>query len=144
MNPFHQIALDDILLQQPPFRFVDSLEACTEDEGTVSFTPGPGNLLMENGCLCAAGLIEHMAQANAAREGYVSKYIRHIDMGIGYIGQVRNFSYKRLPREGERLTTTVKLRYEMFNVCLCDVEVRSGEELLASANLKTALKDDEG
>lgn len=142
MNPFHDIAIDEILLQQPPFRFVDRLESCTEDQGRVSFTPGPGNLLMEDGHLSAAGLMEHMAQANAAREGYVAKYIRHITVGIGYIGQVRSFKLNRLPRAGELIETTVKLRYEMFKVCLCDVEVYAGGELLASANLKTALKDD--
>lgn len=137
-----EIEIGCLVLQQPPFRFVDSLEAYTPEEALVSFTPGEGNLLMEDGCLCAAGVMEHMAQANAARLGYLCKYILHVPVEIGYIGQVRSFSLSRLPRAGERLSTTVQLRYEMFKVTLCDITVRSGEEVLATASVKTAIKGD--
>ena len=142
MKAFRDIDIDELLPQQPPFRFVDTLEWYSEEESRVSFTPGDGNLLMEDGHLSAAGLLEHMAQANAAREGYHCKYVLHIPVSIGYIGQVRHYSIARLPKAGERLDTTVWLKYEMFKVCLCDVEVRSGQEVLATASIKTATKDD--
>ena len=142
MKAFRDIDIDELLPQQPPFRFVDTLEDYTAEDARVSFTPGPGNLLMEDGCLCAEGLLEHMAQANAAREGYHCKYVLHIPVSIGFIGHVRHYVIHRLPRAGERLDTRVFLRYEMFKVCLCDVEVRSGQELLATASIKTAIKDE--
>lgn len=142
MKDFRDIAVGDIMWQQPPFRFVDRLEYCDREVGRVSFTPSEKNLLMEDGKLTAAGLIEHMAQANAAREGYVAKYILHIDVGIGFIGQVRNFCLVRLPEAGERLDTTVEVRYAVFQVCLCDVTVRCADEIIATASLKTALKDE--
>lgn len=142
MKAFRDIDIQELLPQQPPFRFVDHLEDYHDQEAAVSFTPGPGNLLMENGVLCAEGLLEHMAQANAAREGYRCIYVLHIPVSIGFIGQVRHYQIHRLPREGERLDTRVFLRYEMFKVCLCDVEVRAGDELLATATLKTAIKDE--
>jgi predicted hotdog family 3-hydroxylacyl-ACP dehydratase len=134
------IDINSIVLQQPPFRFVHRLDSFSQEESVVSFTPGEGNLLMENGCLSAAGLIEHMAQANAARMGYYCVYILKAPVDIGYIGQVKDFTLHRLPRAGERLTTTVTLKYEVFKVSLCDVVVRSGEEVLARATLKTAIK----
>jgi 3-hydroxymyristoyl/3-hydroxydecanoyl-(acyl carrier protein) dehydratase len=134
------IDIDSIVLQQPPFRFVHRLDSFSKEESIITFTPGDGNLLMENGCLSAAGLIEHMAQANAARIGYYCVYILKAPVDIGYIGQVKDFTFRRLPRAGERLTTTVTLKYEVFKVSLCDVVVRSGEEVLASATLKTAIK----
>ena len=99
-------------------------------------------MLMEDGHLCAAGLLEHMAQADAIRAGYYCKYILHIEGSVGYIGQVRNYTIHRLPKAGERLCTKVYHRYEMFRVSLCDVEVYVGDELIASATLKTAFKDD--
>ena len=143
MTPLHNIDIDRVLPQQPPFRFVDTLEAFSEEGACVSFTPGPGNMLMEeDGCLSACGLMEHMAQANAARVGYLYVYILHLPVKIGFIGQVRNYVIHRLPRSGERLDTTVQLRYEMFGVSLCDVTVCSGQEVLATASLKTAIKDD--
>lgn len=140
MTDTRSIDIDSIVLQQPPFRFVHRLDSFSKEESIITFTPGDGNLLMENGCLSAAGLIEHMAQANAARIGYYCVYILKAPVDIGYIGQVKDFTLHRLPRAGERLTTTVTLKYEVFKVSLCDVVVRSGEEVLASATLKTAIK----
>lgn len=142
-TPFHTIPIGELLPQQPPFRFVDHIESYAEEETLVSFTPGDGNLLMENGCLSAAGLMEHMAQASATRVGYHSKYILHIPVSIGYIGQIRKFVLNRLPKAGELLETSVYLRQEVFNISLADIEVRTaGGEVLATASLKTALKDD--
>ena len=140
MTDTRSIDIDSIVLQQPPFRFVHRLDSFSKEESIITFTPGDGNLLMENGCLSAAGLIEHMAQANAARIGYYCVYILKAPVDIGYIGQVKDFILHRLPWAGEQLTTTVTLKYEMFKVSLCDVVVRSGEEVLASATLKTAIK----
>lgn len=142
-SQFHNIPIGELLPQQPPFRFVDNIELYTEEETRVSFTPGEGNLLMEDGCLCAAGLLEHMAQASATRMGYHSKYILHIPVSIGYIGQIRKFVLNRLPKAGELLETSVYLRQEVFNISLADIEVRTARgEVLATASLKTALKDD--
>lgn len=142
-SQFHNIPIGELLPQQPPFRFVDNIELYTEEETRVSFTPGEGNLLMEDGCLCAAGLLEHMAQASATRVGYLSKYILHIPVSIGYIGQIRKFVLNRLPKAGELLETSVYLRQEVFNISLADIEVRTARgEVLATASLKTALKDD--
>lgn len=143
MKDPREIPIGELLWQQPPFRFVDQLEFFSEEKSVVSFTPGEGNLLMENdGCLSAAGLLEHMAQSQAARSGYYCKYVLQVPVTIGFIGQVRDYRINRLPRAGEKLTTTVYLKYEMFKVCLCDLEVRSGEELLATGTLKTAEKND--
>lgn len=141
MTDTRHIDIDTIVLQQPPFRFVNRLEAIDTGEAVVSFTPGPANLLMENGCLSAAGLMEHMAQANAARLGYLCVYVLKAPVNIGFIGQIRDLTLHRLPREGETITTRVSLRYEMFNVSLCEVDVRSGGELLATATIKTATQE---
>ena len=84
-----------------------------------------------------------MAQASATRVGYHSKYILHIPVSIGYIGQVRKLEIRRLPKAGELLDTSVYLRQEVFNISLADIEVRTAQgEVLATASLKTALKDD--
>ena len=142
MSTFRDIPIGELLPQQPPFRFVDALELYSPEETRVSFTPGNGNLLMENGQLSAAGLLEHMAQASAARVGYYCKYILHIPVSIGYIGQVRKYVIHRLPKAGERLETSVFLQQEIFKISLSDIQVRCGGEVIASASLKTALKDD--
>lgn len=143
MKPFSDIPIGELLPQQPPFRFVDSLEEYTAELARIRFTPEEGkNLLMEDGCLSAAGLMEHMAQCSAVRQGYYSKFILHLPVKIGYIGQFRKLRINRLPKAGETLETTIFLKEVISNITLVDAEVRLGEELIATASLKSALKDD--
>ena len=130
--------MDMLLPQQPPFRFVDSLESYTEEDTVVHLTVGSGHMLMEGEELSAAGLLEHMAQASAARSGYRMRFVLKLPVKIGYIGQVKKYSITRLPRRGERLTTTVHLVQDFFNVSMTDVEVRVGDDLIARASLKSA------
>lgn len=138
MKPFEDILMDEILPQQPPFRFVDTLLYCDQKDADVAFTVGAGHMLMDGEELCAAGVMEHMAQACAARNGYYAKYILHIDVSVGFIGQVKKYVINRLPRRGERLTTHVAIIQDFFKVSMADVEVKSGEEVIASATLKLA------
>ena len=142
MAPFSDIPIGNILPQQPPFRFVDTLELYSPEETRVAFVPGVGNLLMDGDTLSAAGLLEHMAQASAARVGYYCRYILHVPVSIGYIGQVRKYVIHRLPKAGERIETSVFLQQEIFRISLSEIVVKAGEEVLATASLKTALKDD--
>ena len=46
MKPFEDIDMDMLLPQQPPFRFVDSLESYTEEDTVVHLTVGSGHMLM--------------------------------------------------------------------------------------------------
>ena len=137
MSSFRDIPIGELLPQQPPFRFVDTLELYSDQETRVSFTPGQGNLLMEDGCLSAAGIMEHMAQASATRVGYYCKYILHVPVSIGYIGQVRKYEIHRLPKAGERLETSVFLQQEIFKISLSDIVVRCGEDVIATAKNRT-------
>ena len=67
MKPFEDIDVDLLLPQQPPFRFVDRLVSYTDEDTVVHLTVGSGHMLMDGEELSAAGLLEHMAQASAAR-----------------------------------------------------------------------------
>ena len=67
---------------------------------------------MEDGCLSAAGLMEH------------------------------KLKIARLPKAGETLETTIYLKEEVYNITMVDAEVRIGDEVIATASLKSAVKDD--
>ena len=138
MKPFEDIDLDLLLPQQPPFRFVDSMLSYTEEDTVVHLTVGSGHMLMDGETLSAAGLLEHMAQASAARSGYRQRFVLNLPVSIGYIGQVKKYRIERLPTKGEELTTTVHRVQDFFKVSMTDIEVRVGEELIASASLKSA------
>ena len=141
MTEFNKIPIDYLLPQRPPFLFVDHLEHYEEEETRTSFVvPGQG-MLVENGILTTAGLVEHMAQSSAARIGYISRYILHVPVTIGYIGSVRKLKVFRHPVAGERLDTTVFYRQSIFGITLTDIEVRCNGEPVATAAIKTALSD---
>lgn len=143
MTPFKDIAIKEILPQRDPFLFVDALEYYDGKETLTSFTVLDGHLLVEDGCLSAAGVLENMAQSSAARIGYQSKYILHVPIRIGFIGAIRKFRLHRLPAVGETLSTSILLRDDIFGISLVDAVVKVGEEVIAEASLKTALGEKE-
>ena len=143
MMPFRDIEIRDILPQRDPFLFVDALEHYDEKETLTSFTVRQGHLLVEDGCLTAAGVLENMAQSSAARIGYQSKYILHIPIRIGFIGAIRKFRLHRLPAVGETLSTSIVLKEDIFGISLVDAVVKVRKEVIAEASLKTALGDKE-
>ena len=142
MTDCTHIPVGSILLQATPFRFVDTLVSFEREEVETAYTVPAEGPLIEAGHLTEAGLVENMAQSSAARIGYISVYIDHVPVRIGYLGQVKNLIINRLPSSGERLSTFVKVRQDIFGITLVDAEVRSGEETVASAAIKTALRDE--
>ena len=131
--------MDDILLQQEPFRFVDRMLCYQDRECTCAYTVGE-SLLCENGHLSAEGLIENMAQSAAARAGYMCKYILHIPTRIGMIGDVKHLKISRLPSIGETLLTDVRVIEDVFGITMMEVGVHAGNEQIASAIIKTAVR----
>ena len=143
MMSFEQIPIGELLPQRPPFVFVDSLLYYDPTVTRTAFRVPETGLFVEDGCFRTAGLIEHMAQSAAARIGYISRYVLHVPVRIGYIGNVRKLEVFRNPVSGCLLKTAVFLREEIFGITLTDVEVRCGDELIARASLKTALSEKE-
>lgn len=143
MTDFEHIPVGNILPQRPPFVFIDRLLHYDEHLTRTSFRIVEAALFVESGHLVPAGLIENMAQSSAARIGYISRYILHVPVRIGYIGDVRKLKIYRLPLVGEEIETSVILKEDIFGITMTDIEVRCGDELLATASLKTALSDKE-
>ncbi|MBR5107533.1 MAG: pseudouridylate synthase [Bacteroidales bacterium] len=143
MTPFNEISISEILPQREPFVFVDRLVHYDERETVTAFTVTADHLLVDDGQLTAAGILENMAQSSAARIGYQCKYILHVPVRIGYIGAIKKFRVHRLPAVGETLTTTILFREDVFGISLVDAFVRIGEDLIAEASLKTALGEKE-
>lgn len=141
MTDCRHIPIETLLLQAPPFRFVDRLDRFDREEVVTSFTVPADGPLVEDGCLTEAGLVENMAQSSAARIGYISVYIDHVPVRIGYLGQIKNLEINRLPRCGEVLSTTVRLRQDVFGITLVEARVCQGEGMVAQAAVKTALRD---
>lgn len=135
---FKEINILELLPQRPPFVMVDNLTDYSETQSTCCLTVRADNVFFEKGQLSAAGLIEHIAQTCAARLGYYNLYILKTGVRLGFIGEVKNLSILRLPREGELIETTITVMQEIFDVTLVNAEVRVGTEVIATTNLKIA------
>ncbi len=135
---FNEIDVLELLPQRPPFVMVDHLTDYSETQSSCCLTIRPDNVFLEKGCLQAAGLIEHIAQTCAARLGYFNCYVQKTGVRLGFIGEVKDLSILRLPREGEMIETTITVVQEIFDVTLVSADVRVGEEVIASTRLKIA------
>lgn len=144
MKGLEHISIGELLPQRQPFMFVDTIHECDTGSAEVSFTVREGGTLVRDGRLLPGGLVEHMAQACAAMSGYISVYIKHVPVSIGYLGQVRGLDVKRFPHTGETLRTSVRIIEEIFGILMAEVRVFSDGELLASAIIKTASAKEEG
>ena len=101
-----------------------------------------GNLFVDNGTMNACGLMENIAQTCAARMGFANRYNGDGSVRIGFIGAVKNLDVKELPKVGDVLTTTVDVRAEVMGMTLVGATVTSGDRLLATAEMKIAMKED--
>lgn len=137
------IPVTELLPQRPPFLLVDKLLEYGDPDTVTSFTVKEGGVFVESGELLAAGLIENMAQSSALRIGYINKYILHLPVKIGYIGSIRNYTVLRTPKVGETLTTRITAVSEVFGITLVNAEIKAGDEIIATAALKTAEVDKE-
>ena len=117
---------------------VDHLTDYSETQSSCCLLVRPDNIFLENGCLAPAGLIEHIAQTCAARLGYYNRYILKSGVRLGFIGEVKDLSILRQPREGELIETTVTVMQEIFDVTLVTAEVRVGTEVIVTTRLKIA------
>ena len=134
------IDIKEVLPQRPPFLLVGKMLSFNDGQMITQYRVTGEEPLYEDGSLRAEGLIENMAQSCAARVGYISKYILHQPLVIGYIGSVKGFKCLSRPVEGDLLETTVDLVSEFAGITLCDVTIRRDGEIIASTSMKTALK----
>ena len=130
----------DLIPQRPPFVMVDRVVDFDWMRTSTSFTVRDDCLFVEDGMLISDGVVETVAQTCAARMGCIS-FIKGERVKLGFIGAVRDMSFLRQPVVGETLITRITVREEVFGMTMVDAEVRSGDEVIATAEMKIALKD---
>lgn len=156
------IDVKEILPQRSPMLMIDRLTEWSESSATTEFEIREENIFLMS-CPSAAndtvgttsehnarplhksltpeGIIENVAQTCAAKIGYYNKYILHLPVNIGYIGEIRNFSVTRFPHAGETLVTKVVVEQEVFGISLISASVSCGGEVIATGKMKIAVKD---
>lgn len=137
------IDIHTLLPQQEPFVMVGRIEHFDMTCIRTTLTVAEGNIFVDADAMTASGVMENIAQACAARIGYINVYVLKKGVQIGVIGAIRNFGISRTPRVGETLTTEICVREEAFGMILADARVSVGEEVLATCDMKIAVREDE-
>lgn len=119
--------------QRPPFVLVDNILACDETVVTTDFCVPQEHILVNNGCLSEAGLMENIAQTCAARIGWLNqdKPVR-----IGVIGSINNFEHNQLPPAGKTIQTTVTVESAVFEAIIVHAEIVCEEQHIAQCDMK--------
>ena len=131
-----------LLPQRPPFVMIDRLIHYDEVVTTTCFTVKEDNLFMEEGGLLnSCALMENIAQTCAARMGYINLHVHGEHVKLGFIGSIKGFRVMRQARQGEVLTTSIEVIQEFFQVTMVRAEVKVGEELIATAEMRIAETD---
>ena len=60
---------------------------------------------------------------------------------MGYIGAIRKLNIYRTPSEGEVLTTEIEVLEEIFKMTLVSATIKSGSEIIVTADMKIALSE---
>ncbi len=137
---FKDIDVRELIPQKDPFVLVDQLVSWNEAETRTRYTVPDNGIMVRNGRLCAAGLVEVMAQTSAAHIGYINKYILLRPVSMGYIGAVRRLSVYREPRVGETIEATLRIEAEAGPLTRIGVLLSVRNEAVAWGELTVALQ----
>ena len=129
-----------LIPQRNPIVMVDTFFCADEESAETGFHVKLGNLFCEGGFLREPGMIEHVAQSAASFAGYVP-FTKGESPMLGFIGEVKKFKIIRLPEVGEFLHTRLHVLGEAAGVTLIWAETRSGEEILATCQMKIFIKE---
>jgi len=127
--------LIDLIPQKPPFVLVSSLLAVSEKHSITSFVFDANHVLCHNGKLTIAGLMENIAQTAAAKMGYECNVLGK-KTPIGFIGDVRDFTFTKLPVVGEEIQTEITITNQIFHVSIITGSVKLNGEEIAHCKMK--------
>jgi predicted hotdog family 3-hydroxylacyl-ACP dehydratase len=129
-----RLPIELLIPQRDPFVLVDDF---VPEEGAHFRVPA-GHILVEDGHLSAAGLVEHIAQTAAARAGYLGR-LENEPIPVGYIGAVQDLDVFELPAVGDQLRTTVEVVHQIFHVTQVRGRVTCGGKTLAECTMKIVI-----
>lgn len=139
-SQLRQIDIHELLPQQEPFVMIGKLIHFDQNMTVTETLVQEENIFVDGGQFSAAGLMENIAQTCAARIGYANKYILKKGIQLGFIGAVRNFEVKALPKVGDTIVTRVEVKEEIFGMTLAYATIECDGEVLVSTEMKIAIK----
>lgn len=135
MLPVTTPLLTQLIPQKPPFVLISELHEVTDNHCTTVFNFNDTHVLCKDGKLTVAGLIENMAQSCAVKAGYEC-YLVNKKVPLGFIGDIKDFRFTRLPKAGETIRTEITIEHRIFDVTMILGKVWVGSEEIAGCKMK--------
>ena len=136
-------ALARLLPQRPPMLLIDALLSCAADLTVSQFRVPADSVLVEDGHLSEAGLVENIAQTAAAGAGYGYQQGGAGTSPIGFIAAIKDLRVKALPAVGTVLTTEVVVQNQVLEFTIVRGTVRAGGATFAECEMRIYIKDSE-
>jgi predicted hotdog family 3-hydroxylacyl-ACP dehydratase len=127
--------LINLIPQKPPFVLVSTLQQVSNAHAVSTFVFDQKHPLCSEGKLTVAGLMENIAQTAAAKMGYECN-LQNKKIPIGFIGDVRDFSFTKLPVVGEEIETEIIITNQIFDVSIITGSVKLNGEEIANCKMK--------
>lgn len=124
-----------LLPQQPPFVLIDALLQADDTVLRSSFTIPADHVLVEDGRLGEAGLVENMAQTAAAGTGQKAQ-AEGREAPVGYIGALKNLVVTERPPAGTTIVTEIRVLHQVMQASIVQGTVWQDEKEIASCELK--------
>ena len=125
--------------QRLPFVMIDTLLYADENIVHTGFTVTAENVLVTNGILSEAGLLENIAQTAAARAGYMALQ-KNKPVELGYIGSVKNFEIFHLPEINAELVTEVRIETQVAGIIKVSGVVTHDKIRIAQCEMNILIK----
>ena len=129
-----------LIPQKPPFVLINTLVSATNDTFNSAFTIPADHVLVHNGVLLQAGLMENAAQTAALGMGYTAKE-RNEPPPLGFIGALTRIVFTGKAAVGKRLETTVVVKHEVMNARVLEASVQCEGRSIAQLELKVFIMD---
>lgn len=125
----------ELIPQKSPFVLISTIEKIEGNKCTSTFLVEENHVMVNNNKLTESGLIENIAQTCAAKAGYESA-LNGKPIPLGFIGDVRNFFCKRLPKIGSVISTIIEVEHKVFNTFIISGVVYENGSEIACCKMK--------
>jgi 3-hydroxymyristoyl/3-hydroxydecanoyl-(acyl carrier protein) dehydratase len=138
--------IQELIPQRYPMVMVDRLLSCDEKQVVSQLKIRQDNFFLDNRGLTSSGILEAMAQAVAARAGYLVKNLpdgMNKKIPVGVIGSIKNFKLYFQPGIGSSIETTVNIEHEVLNAAVVHGKVAVEGKLAAEGDMQIFITEDQ-
>ncbi|MBW3518392.1 hypothetical protein [Flavobacterium sp. NKUCC04_CG] len=130
--------IEQLIPQRAPIVMVDCLLSFGVSDIEAGLTVMKNQILVQEGYLQEAGVIEHMAQTVALHTGY-DFFCKGVAAPVGYIGSIKEIVISRLPQVSEQMISKAHILQEFMGVTLVEVETFIAGVSIAKGQMKTVI-----